>query len=79
MLFRKISEPYDKVEPNNKKNKAYCDAILKIIRDDKKCLENFLNATRIIDDSSINIDDPKEIYLKSTTNSLIEEFNKQYK
>jgi len=79
MLFRKITEPFEKVEPSNKKTKEYCDAILKIIRDEKSCLKYFNNSIEIIDASGVNIDDPKEIYKKSTTNALIEEFNKRYK
>jgi hypothetical protein len=79
MLFRKITEPFQKLEPINKKNKAYCDAILKILRDEKKCSKNFEYAIEIVNSTGINIDDPKEIYKKSTTNALIEEFNKKYK
>ena len=79
MLFRKIVEPFEKVEPNNKKNEAYCASILEIIRDKNKCLKHFNNAIKIINNSEINIDDSKEIYKKSTTNALIEEFDKQYK
>ena len=79
MLFRKITEPNEKPNPTDKKNKAYCDAILKIIKNESKCLKHFNNAIEVIDSSEINIDDPKEIYKKSTTNALIEEFNKIYK
>lgn len=79
MLFRKFAEPSEKVEPNNKKIKDYCQAILKIVRDEKECLKNFLQAIEIIDKSGINVDDPKEIYKKSTTNALLEEFKKGYK
>ena len=79
MLFRKITEPDEKVEPASNKIKKYCEAIVKILRDDKKCLKNFQNAIEIIDTSSINVEDPKEIYKKSTTNALIEEFKKRYK
>lgn len=79
MLFRKIAEPNEKPIPTDKKNKAYCDAILKIVRAESKCLKHFQNAIELVDTSGINIDDPKEIYKKSTTNSLIEEFNKHYK
>jgi hypothetical protein len=79
MLFRKITEPFEKVDSNDKKIKSYCDAILKILRDDVSCLKSFTNAIELIDTSKINIDDPKEIYKKSTTNALIEEFKKRYK
>lgn len=79
MLFRKVAEPSEKVEPSDKKIKAYCAAILKIIRDEKKCLEYLNNATKIIDSSGINIDNKGEIYKKSTTNTLLEEFKKRYK
>lgn len=79
MLFRRITEPSEKIDPNNKKIKGYCDEILKIIRDDEQCLKNFQLAAEIIDSSKINVDDAKEIYKKSTTNILIEEYNKKYK
>lgn len=79
MLFRKITEPFEKLDPNNKKIKNYCNAILKILRADKKCLESFNKAIEILDSTRINIDEPKEIYKKSTTNALIEEFKKRYK
>ena len=79
MLFRKITEPFEKLEPNDKKNTAYCEGISKIIRDEKECLKNFEYAREILDSSGINIDDPKEIYKKSTTNALIETFKKRYK
>jgi hypothetical protein len=79
MLFRKISEPSKKIDPSDKKMKGYCEAILKIVRDEKNCLKNFLFAAELIDASKINIDEPKEIYKKSTTNLLIEEYDKKYK
>lgn len=79
MLFRKITEPSERIEPNNKKIKGYCDGILKIVRDDEQCLKNFQLAAEIIDSSKINVEDAKEIYKKSTTNALIEEYNKKYK
>ncbi|HHT9124197.1 MAG TPA: AIPR family protein [Candidatus Brocadiia bacterium] len=79
MLFRKTTEPSEKLEPHDKKNKAYCDEISKIIKEEEKCLKNFKYALEIIDSSGINIDDPKEIYKKSTTNALIKAFKKQYK
>jgi hypothetical protein len=79
MLFRKISEPSRKPDPSNKDMKGYCEDILKIIRDEKNCLKNFLLATKIIDNSEIDFDDQKEIYKKSTTNTLLEKFDKKYK
>jgi len=79
MLFRKIAEPNEKVEPYSNKIKKYCDAIIKILRDDKECLKHFMNAIKIVDSSAINIEDQKEIYKKSTTYTLIEEFKKRYK
>lgn len=79
MLFRMITEPYEKLDPNNKKIKNYCDAIIKILRAEKKCLEKFNNAIEIVDNSKINIDEPKEIYKKSTTNALIEKLKKKDK
>ena len=79
MLFRKISEPNEKVESSSNKIRKYCDAIIKILRDDKKCLKHFSNAIEIVDSSTINIEEQKEIYKKSTTNTLIEEFEKRYK
>ena len=79
MLFRKIAEPNEKVEPASNKIKKYSDAIIEILRDDKQCLKHFLNATEIIDSAAINIEEQKEIYKKSTTNALIEEFKKRYK
>jgi hypothetical protein len=79
MLFRKITEPYEKVEASSNKVKKYCDSIIKILRDDKKCLKYFMNALKIMDSSTVNIEEQKEIYKKSTTNALIEEFKKRYK
>lgn len=79
MLFRKICEPFEKVDSASNKIKSYCDAIYKILVNDKKCLKQFLNVTEVIDSSGINVEDQKEIYKKSTTNTLIEEFNKLYK
>jgi hypothetical protein len=79
MLFRKIAEPNEKVEPSSKKIRKYCDAIIKILRNDKNCLKLFMNAIEIVDSSAINIEEQKEIYKKSTTNALIEEFEKRYK
>lgn len=79
MLFRKIAEPSEKPFPSENRNETYCSAILKIIRDEKKCLKNFEAAIEIFDATGIDISDQKEIYKKSTTNTLIEEFNKRYK
>jgi hypothetical protein len=79
MLFRKIAEPNEKVEPSSNKIKKYSNAIIKILKDDRQCLKYFLNAIEIIDSSAINIQEQKEIYKKSTTNDLIEEFKKRYK
>jgi hypothetical protein len=79
MLFRKIAEPYEKVGPSSNKIKKYCDAIIKILRDDSECLKNFTSAISIVDSSKIKIEDQKEIYKKSTTNALIKEFEKRYK
>lgn len=79
MLFRKITESPGKVEPNNKKIIPYCDEILKVVRDNDKCLRNFRLATAIIDSIKINIDDPKEVYKKTTTTALIEKCDKKYK
>jgi hypothetical protein len=79
MLFRKIAEPNEKVEPFNNKIIKYSNAIIKILRNDKQCLKHFMNAIEVIDSSGININDQKEIYKKSTTNVLIEEFKKLYK
>lgn len=71
MLFRKITEPYARLAPTDKRNKDYCEEILKIIRDESKCLEKFLQATQIVDKSGIDISNPKEIYKKTTTDALI--------
>jgi hypothetical protein len=79
MLFRMITEPFDKLDPNNRKIKDYCDAIIKILRSEKKCLEYFNEAIKIVDKAKINIEEPKEIYKKSTTTTLIKAFNKRYK
>jgi len=79
MLFRKITEPNEKVDASNNKIQKYCDEIIKTLRDEKKCLETFMNVIAIIDASGIDINDQKEIYKKSTTNVLIEEFVKRYK
>lgn len=79
MLFRKIIESSEKLEPNKRKTKDYCDKILNIVRDGKKCLENFRDAVKILDISKISLDDRKEFYKRSTTNALVEAFNKQYK
>jgi len=79
MMFRKICEPFEKVESSNKKIKSYGDAIHKILINESKCLSQFVNVTKVIDSSGVNIEDQKEIYKKSTTNTLIEEFNKLYK
>ena len=58
---------------------AVHDTILTILRDDIKCLEYFNKAIEIIDNVTINLDEQKEIYKKTTTESLILEFNKRYK
>jgi len=79
MLFRKITEPNKKVDASNNKIQKYCDEIIKILRNEKKCLESFMNVMAVIDASGIDINDQKEIYKKSTTNALIEEFKKGYK
>lgn len=79
MLFRRIAGQPGKVGSNNKKIMSYCNDILKIIRDDNKCLENFKFATNIIDNSQIDIDDNKEMYKKSTTKRLIEEWENSNK
>lgn len=79
MLFRMITEPQSKPAPNNKKIVSYCESILNILRDDKKCFNNFNNSIKIIEKSGISYLDQKEIYKKSTTNTFIEEFEKKYK
>lgn len=79
MLLRKIAEPNKKVDPSSNKIKEYSNNIIKFLKNDKECLKYFLKAIKIIDSSAINIEEQKEIYKKSTTNALIEEFDRKYK
>lgn len=79
MLFRKLTEPSTLSDFASKKIVNYCDELIKILRDEKRCLESFHNAIDIIIKSSINTEIQKEIYKKSTTNTLLEEFNSMYK
>ena len=79
MLFRKIAEPFEKVEANEKKIQSYCDSILQILRDEPKCLSLFNNAIKVVDSAGVNLADQKEIYKKSTTNSVLEAYKKLYK
>ena len=79
MLFRKITEPFEKVDIGSKKIENYCGAILEILREEQKALNSFNQAIEVVDRSGVDIEDQKEIYKKSTTNKLIEEFKKSYK
>lgn len=82
MLLRKFveSEPFNKdFLKITKKKKNYFSNILAVLRDKDKCLKNFENIFKIIDDSGIDITNQREIYKKGTTNTLIETYSKTYK
>lgn len=81
MLFRMLheSEKFQKIFLKTTKKKAYFDNMLLILRDRKNCLSRFNSAFQIIDGSGIDIKNRREIYKKSTTNALIEEYNRSYK
>jgi hypothetical protein len=81
MLFRMLNEPetFNKsLLKASKKNKAYFDNLFIVLKDKNKCMNSFNNIFKIIDDSSIDIANQKEIYKKATTNTLIDTYNKTY-
>jgi len=78
MLFRKISQPSKHFNAEDKKVTCYCDSIFKILRDEKKCLENFQKAIELVKKARIDINNQKEIYKKSTTKKLLNKFKIQY-
>lgn len=77
MLFRLIteSEEFKTSFLSNKKKKPYFDELLKILRDDKKCLQFFEQAIQVVNKSKVDIQDQKEIYKKNTTIALINTYN----
>lgn len=77
MLFRLIteSEEFKTTFLSTRKKKAYFDELLKILRDDKKCLYYFEQAIQVINKSKIDVQDQKEIYKKNTTLTLINTYN----
>ncbi len=82
MLFRMLNESEEfKKEflKSSKKNRAYFNNLLSVLKNKKKCINSFKNIFKIIDDSGVDISNPKEIYKKATTNTLIETYNKTYK
>lgn len=81
MLFRMLieSEQFQKQFIRTKKKKSYFDSILETIRDKNKCINTFKTIFSIIDSSGIDIQNAKEIYKKSTTNTLIEQYKNTYK
>lgn len=81
MLFRMLheSEKFQKSFLKTPKKKTYFDNMLSILRDTKKCLNRFNSSFQIIDRSGIDIRNRREIYKKSTTNALIEEYGRSYK
>lgn len=81
MLFRKIHEPSEfKADMlKNKKIISYSNDLIEILKDESKAKNGFDKACEIIDKSGINIALQKEFYKKSTTNILLETFNKEYK
>ena len=81
MLFRKIHEPSEFKSDmlKNKKIISYSNDLIEILKDESKAKDGFNKACEIIDKSGINIALQKEFYKKSTTNILLETFNREYK
>lgn len=77
---QEISEAYYGSLPFNELKKiiTYTDSLFEKLSD-QDIKSNFEKALSIIDKSGIDIDDQKEIYKKSTTNTLITTFNQEYK
>lgn len=78
MLFRKIAQPSKKFIPEDKQATEYCNSILEIIRDEKRCLDNFQKVFELVKKARIDINNQKEIYKKTTTKKLIREFEEKY-
>jgi hypothetical protein len=81
MLFRKIHEPSEFNSDILKKKTiiSYSNELIDIVKDEKLVRKGFDKACELINKSGINIDSQKEFYKKSTTNILLETFNKEYK
>lgn len=81
LLFRKIHEPsvFKSDMLKNKKIISYSNDLIETLIDESKAKNGFSKACEIIDKSEINIESQKEFYKKSTTNILLETFNKEYK
>lgn len=76
MLFRMIVEEESFIKDflTRKKKKIYFESLLNALRDKEKYLLKFNEIFKIIDNSGIDINNSKEIYLKSTTVNLIQSF-----
>ncbi len=74
MLFRMLveSEPFQKSFVSTKKKKIYFDSLIEKIRDKKQCLEYLKRVFEILDNSNIDNDNPKLMYLKTTTQDYID-------
>jgi hypothetical protein len=80
MLFRKIFEPSEfNIEMlKQKRIISYINSLFEKLREED-VKSNFEKVLALIDKSGIDIEKQKEIYKKSTTNTLITIFNQEYK
>jgi hypothetical protein len=79
MIFRKIHEPEDfNFEMLKKKKQSYIESLINSL-DENRVLENFKKAFDLIDSSGIDLNSSKEIYKKSTTNTILDKFKEVYK
>lgn len=80
MIFRKIHEPFEFNLKLLKQKKVtnYIDELNIAIQDDN-ILTSFKKAIEVVDKSGIDIENPKEIYKKSTTNTLMDKYKELYK
>ncbi|NHZ84651.1 MAG: hypothetical protein GWP19_02080 [Planctomycetia bacterium] len=80
MLFRKIHEPFEFNTSllQQKKMSDYIEELSKLL-DVSIIKTSFVKALEVVDKSGIDIDNQKEIYKKSTTNTLLDTYKETYK
>lgn len=73
MLFRILAGGKERPRYfNAAEMEKYCNRILNILNDDTQCLDKFIEVTKVIDNSSININNQKPLYQENTTKKLLE-------
>jgi hypothetical protein len=82
MIYRKIIETENFKETfldQKKKIRKYSDEIIESLFDSEQALNNFKKSIELLEKTSINLDDQKEFYKKTSTNIILDKYKEEYK